>query len=94
MVEIIGEAAALEMLAEEAAELAQAALKLARVVRGENPASVTEDHAQSDLMEEWADVLICSEYLDEMAWFRPQIVDQCIRAKKRRAIERIRNGHA
>lgn len=92
MVEIIGEAAALEMLAEECVELAQAALKLARVERGENPASVSEDHAQSDLMEEWADVLICSEYLDEMAWFRPQVVNQCIRVKKRRAMERIRHG--
>lgn len=90
MVEKIGEAAALEMLAEECTELAQAALKLARVERGENPASVSEDHAQSDLMEEWADVLVCSEYLDEMAWFKPQMVDQCIRAKKHRARERIR----
>lgn len=91
MVEIIGQAAALEMLAEECSELAQAALKLSRVVRGENPASVTEDRAQADVMEEWADVLICSEYLDEMTWFRPQVVDQCIRVKKRRAMERIRH---
>lgn len=89
MVEIIGQAAALEMLAEECSELAQAALKLSRVVRGENPASVTEDRAQADVMEEWADVLVCSEYLDECEWFRPEIVDQCIRIKKKRAKERM-----
>jgi len=89
MVEIIGEAAALEMLAEECTELAQAALKLARVIRGENPASVKADHAQNDIMEEWADVLICSEYLDELEWYKPSIVNQCIKIKKRRAMERI-----
>lgn len=92
MVEIIGQAAALEMLAEECVELAQAALKLARVLRDENPASVSEGHARSNVMEEWADVLVCSEYLDEMEWFKPEIVDQCIRVKKRRARERIENG--
>ena len=35
MIEKIGKAAMLEQLAEEAAELSQAALKLARVLRGE-----------------------------------------------------------
>lgn len=94
MVEIIGQAAALEMLAEECSELAQAALKLSRVVRGENPASVTEDRAQADVMEEWADVLVCSEYLDEMEWFNPLIVNQCIKAKKHRAKERLTHGKA
>ena len=94
MVEIIGQAAALEMLAEECSELAQAALKLSRVVRGENPASVTEDRAQADVMEEWADVLVCSEYLDELKWFKPEIVNQCIKAKKHRAKERLTHGKA
>ena len=37
----IGEAAVLEQLAEECAELAQAALKMARIERGENPTPVT-----------------------------------------------------
>lgn len=92
MVEIIGEAAALEMLAEECTELAHAALKLSRIIRDENPTPVSTSHARSDVMEEWADVLLCSEYLDELTWFRPDMVDQCIRIKKRRAKERIRNG--
>lgn len=38
-------AALLEQAAEEAAELAQACLKLARVYRGENPTPVTEEKA-------------------------------------------------
>ena len=37
MIEKIGTPAMLEQMAEEAAELAQAALKLARVLRAENP---------------------------------------------------------
>ena len=93
MVEIIGEAATLEMLAEECAELSQACLKLSRVLRGENPTPVSQDKAQAGVMEEWADVLVCSEYLDELEWCRPEIINQCIRAKKHRAKERI-NGQA
>lgn len=42
MIEKIGTPAMLEQLAEEAAELSQAALKLARVLRGESYASNTE----------------------------------------------------
>ena len=94
MVEIIGEAATLEMLAEECTELAQACLKLSRVLRGENPTPVSTDHAQADVMEEWADVLVCSEYLDELTWFRPEVVDHCSRHKKRRTKERMNDGQA
>lgn len=52
----IGEAAALEMLAEEAAELSAAASKLARIVRGENPTRVDRDTGYRWLIEEIADV--------------------------------------
>ena len=38
VLEMIGTAALLEQLAEESAELAQAALKMARKIRNENPA--------------------------------------------------------
>ena len=89
MVEIIGEAAALEMLAEECAELSQAALKLARIIRGENPTPVKEDRAICAVMEEWADVLVCSEYLDELPWFNPEVINNCIRYKKKRTRERM-----
>lgn len=46
----------LEQLAEEAAELSQAALKLARVLRGENPTTVTRKEARKHLTEEYTDV--------------------------------------
>ena len=38
IIEEIGEAAMLEQLAEECTELAKAALKMARIIRKENPA--------------------------------------------------------
>lgn len=41
MIEAIGSPAMLEQLAEEATELAQAALKAARILRKENPTPVT-----------------------------------------------------
>ena len=43
-------------LAEEAAELAQAALKLCRVIIGTNPTPISYDKAYDDLIEEIADV--------------------------------------
>lgn len=56
----IGDAATLEQLAEECAELGQAALKLARVLRKENPTPVTSAEAQKNLSEEFTDVLTCA----------------------------------
>ena len=46
----------LAQLAEEAAELSQAALKLRRALTGINPTSVTVDEARKSLVEEAADV--------------------------------------
>jgi len=60
----IGEAAALEMVAEEAAELSAAASKAARIVRGENPARMTLDAAYAALREEFADVDNARDVLD------------------------------
>lgn len=45
IIEEIGEAAMLEQLAEECTELAKAALKMARIIRKENPTPVTEKDA-------------------------------------------------
>lgn len=59
MVERIGEPAMLEQLAEEATELAKAALKKARVIRKENPTPVTLEEANANLIEETADVIQC-----------------------------------
>lgn len=53
MIEEIGTSAMLEQLAEEAAELSQAALKLARALRGENPTLVTRREVRKHLIEEY-----------------------------------------
>ena len=60
----IGEPAALEQLAEEATELAKAALKLARVQRGNNPTPVTKEQALENLQEEISDVHVCCSVND------------------------------
>ena len=60
---LIGEPALLEQLAEEATELAKAALKKARILRGENPTPVTLEKAGADLMEEFTDVIQCAREL-------------------------------
>lgn len=63
IVEEIGYAAALEQLAEECSELAHAALKLARIMRKDNPTPVGKDEAYSKLSEEANDVILCLEEL-------------------------------
>ena len=60
----IGEGAALEQLAEEASELAQAALKLARIVRHQNPTPVNYDTAFYSMLEEVGDVRVCISVLE------------------------------
>lgn len=64
LVHCISEAAILEQLAEEASELAQAALKLARVLRKENPTPVSEEEARASLIEEYTDVILTSDVLN------------------------------
>lgn len=44
-------------IAEEAAELAQAALKIRRVITGTNPTPVSEEKAVDSLIEEYADTI-------------------------------------
>ena len=67
--ERVGEAAVLELLAEECSELAQAALKLARKKRGENPTPKTEAECIADLIEEMADVDLCRKVLEDADWW-------------------------
>ena len=52
-----------EQLAEEAVELAHAALKYARALRGENPIRMTDDEAFSKITEEYTDVIQCARIL-------------------------------
>ena len=64
IIEEIGTAAMLEQLAEECNELGKAALKLARIVRKNNPTPVTEEQAKENLCEESGDVINCIEMLE------------------------------
>lgn len=83
MIEKIGTPAMLEQMAEEAAELAQAALKLARVLRAENPTPVTLEEAKMNLTEEFTDVQHCAGELKlETDWRQ-------IDAKNRRFKQRM-----
>lgn len=59
ILEMIGEPAVLEQLAEECTELAQAALKLARILREENPTPVSRKEARDRLVDEKQDVMNC-----------------------------------
>lgn len=61
--EHMSKAALYEMLAEEATELAQASLKMARAIRGENPTPVTCIEAFNSLQEEWNDVYLVNRVL-------------------------------
>lgn len=53
-------AARIEQLAEEAAELAQAALKMARVMQDENPTPMPYMEALRRLREEYTDVFVAA----------------------------------
>ena len=63
MRELIGEPAMLEMLAEECVELSHAALKMARILRNENPTPRTKDEVWEKLVEEASDVGLCMDQL-------------------------------
>lgn len=81
MLDQIGEPAMYEQLAEECTELAKAALKMARVLRKENPTPVTEDEASAMVLEEAADVLNC---IDEVGVFDSSEVARVAHAKRER----------
>lgn len=67
----IGMAAAYEQLAEECIELAHAALKMARVIRKENPTPVDESHARGKIFEELGDVMNALDVLEPVLLTRP-----------------------
>lgn len=59
----LGEDELLCQLAEEASELAQAALKLRRAITKINPTPKSEEECRDDLAEELADVSLCLDAL-------------------------------
>lgn len=61
MWERVGAGPMLNQLAEECCELAQAALKYRRCIEEGNPTPVSEEEARKNLMEEIADVWLCTD---------------------------------
>jgi hypothetical protein len=53
----------LDQLAEECTELAHAALKASRIMRGENPTPVNIREAESKLVEEWTDLCLVADVM-------------------------------
>lgn len=77
----------LAQLAEECAELSQAALKLRRALTGINPTPVTADEARKNLVEETADVYnVLGLLLDAVE--NAEIYD-IIQRKKARWVKRL-----
>lgn len=60
---VLGEPELLAQLAEEAAELAQAALKLRRALDGTNPTPISINRCREALAEEYTDVATCASLL-------------------------------
>ena len=85
--EKVPQAEILSQLAEEACELGHAALKLRRVLAGDNPTPVTLDEAMASIEEEIADVEVC---LAELKDIRLERVERIKREKRNRWITRIR----
>ena len=63
ILDALGIPEALAQLAEEAAELSQAALKCRRAIDGRNPTPKTESQCWDDLEEEFTDVIHCARVL-------------------------------
>lgn len=92
IVEYLGEPEVLAQLAEEAAELAQAALKLRRALEGKNPTPKTEEECRAALLEEVADVELC---IFELGFMEKKVESDLVHItgrKKRRWVERLVNG--
>lgn len=89
IVEKIGMPAALELLAEECAELGHAALKMARKMRGENPTPADMNDIHDNLSEEIADVMVCIEALTDAGFISNESIESVIMSKNARWRERI-----
>lgn len=89
LLEKIGSAAMLEQTAEEASELSQACLKLARKIRRNNPTPKTFDELEDNLFEEIADMKICLEELSESVYYDEEKVNVWIAKKKEKINDRF-----
>lgn len=85
----IGGPAVLEQTAEECAEMAKAALKLARKMRGENPTPKTEEELRAHLNEEIADVKVCIRALLNGGVIDSHLITLIMREKQERWENRL-----
>ena len=93
IIDSIGLPAMLEQLAEECSELAQASLKYARLLRGENPTPKTEAECLESLTEEIADVELCASVLMTAGHVDFDTVMELIEVKDKRWHKRIQEAH-
>ena len=92
IIDTIGLPAMLEQLAEECAELAQASLKYARLLRGDNPTPKTEQECLEALTEEMADVELCNSLLMGGDYVDFDAVMELIEVKDKRWHKRIQEA--
>ena len=78
-------------MAEECAELAHAALKLARVERGENPTPCSREQCREKIEEEWADVMLTLAELEKVSWSNTELFQKYYDEKTERMKARIQN---
>lgn len=87
--EYIEQPALLEQLGEEACELGQASLKMARYIRSENPTPKTAFDVTKDLVEEVSDVLVCIEELKAAGFINDKTINAMKEIKRTRWYERL-----
>lgn len=75
------------MLAEEATELAQAAMKVRRCIDDLNPTRMTYTEAVTQLNEEWADVLLSKR---QIPLINDEFVYQVMQYKHKRWLEHLK----
>ena len=92
IIDNVGKPAVLEQLAEECAELAHAALKLARILRAENPTPVTLEDALTCFYGEVHDVCCCVDVAREAAgpYELPPMVQSGTERWRERIADRLR----
>lgn len=86
----IGTPALLEQFAEECTELAQASLKYARKLRGDNPTPKNIGEILDSFQEKIADVFVCIDELESAHLIDHGYVNDVKKEKIRRWYERIK----
>lgn len=88
--DMMSEPAMLEQLEEECMELALAARKLARAMRGESPTPKPIWKCREKVIEEWADVAWCLTQLSKMPWVDTDQFHKVYEEKAERAMIRLK----